>query len=180
MLLLLRVYLYHTVVKLSIASFAEFVAVGMKLSAIFMSEHSKYTASICAGVWDTQELCCFALWWECSLLVNSIFGPTLVNILLANITWNASFCQPVSLSWNHQCCIKTQCSESNRRAHRWYHSNFQCLKQLFNNCFAVWSLYQMNVMLYNVCHKIELFFLEISLNYNRLHNAIVEYWSLPT
>lgn len=91
-LLLLRVYLDHTVVKLSIASSAEFVAVGMKLSDIFMSELSKYTASICAGVWDTQELCCFALWLKCSLLVNSIFGPTLVNVLLANITWNASFC----------------------------------------------------------------------------------------
>lgn len=78
--------------------FAEFVALGVKLSAIFMSELSIYTASICAGVWDTQELCCFALWWECSLLVNSIFGPTLVIILLANITWHASFCQSVLLS----------------------------------------------------------------------------------
>lgn len=91
LLLLLSVYLDHTVVKLSIANCAEFVAVGMKLSAIFMSELSKYTASICAGVWDTQELCCFALWWECSLLVNGIFGPTVVNILLANVTWVLAF-----------------------------------------------------------------------------------------
>lgn len=156
-LLLLRVYLDHTVVKLPIANSAEFVALGVKLSAIFMSELSIYTASICAGVWDTQELCCFALWWECSLLVNSIFGPTLVIILLANITWHASFCQSVLLSWNHQRCIKTWSSESNRRGYSWCHSSFQCLKQMFNNCFAIWSSCQMNLMLYFVCHKIEVF-----------------------
>lgn len=75
-LLLLRVYLHHTMVKLPIANSAEFVALGVKLSAIFMSELSIYTASICAGVRDTQELCCFALWWECSLLV-TVFSDLL-------------------------------------------------------------------------------------------------------
>lgn len=70
---------------------------------------------------------------------------------------DASFCQCVLLSWNHQCCIKPQCSESNRRAYSWCHSSFQCLKHLFNNCFTIWSsLYQMNLMLYNVCRKTEL------------------------
>lgn len=88
---------------------------------------------------------------------DSIFRSTLVIILLANITWHASFCQSVLLSWNHQCCIKTQSSESNRRGYSWYHSSFQCLKQMFNNCFAIWSSYQMNLMLYIVCHKMEVF-----------------------
>jgi len=48
----------------------------MELLAIFMSELSLHTASICAGVWNVKELCllsCFVV--GNSLLVNNIFEP---------------------------------------------------------------------------------------------------------